>query len=388
MEEQLAADTPDAFISCQEHNAEQIYGEVIKYVTPGLKLALMAYRELGHPDGFEYFFVPATSTKSKGENDGAEGTVSAAQCLRMFNRSFLEPMGVDVSPTTEQIRKVFHDRLAQLTIEEEKTRTFMKILDKHAGETNKKHYHIFAEENACALAKELVKRIIGVRTGRWPKDTQELDLAGKVLELQAILEEDEDPEYGMDYDPDEEAGAGWNFGHPVGCFSTATPLAAAPCSAAVPIEDVSPSPGDAHPPLSASSTAPITPDLREPTNLMPEVGEAQCAKTGKKAQFQPGRKLRWDRPKYKCDSAHTRTPVSTATKNEMNRLLDAWRERHPHSRTAKTNEHRPDDREFYLMARCDLIDANLLMKSHGEFVVRTCMQNFCRAEKATADACK
>jgi len=377
MEEQLAVDTPDTFISCQEHKTAQCYGDVVKYITPGLKLALIAYCDLGRPDGFEYFFVPANTKTSKGENDGAETSVSAVHCLRMFNRIFLEPLGVDVSPTTNQIRKVFHDMLIQLTSGEDKAREIMELLDKHAGKTIKKHYQFFTEEKACALAKELVKCIIGKRTGRWPEDSQQSSLATKVLEFQAVLDEDEDPEHGMKYDPDEEAGAGWEFGHLFGCFGTATPLAAAPCGAAVPIED-----------SSASSTPPATPDPQEPANLTPEVDGARFAKTEKKAQLGPETKPRWERPQYQCDSVNTRTPVLITAKRDMKTMLDAWRERHPHSRTAKTNEHRPDDREFYLMARCDLIDENLLMKSHGEFVVRTCMQNFCRAEKAAADAGK
>ena len=66
------------------------------------------------------------------------------------------------------------------------------------------------------------------------------------------------------------------------------------------------------------------------------------------------------------------------------RILKGWRRTHPDSRTSRGQEHRPDNREFYFLTRCDLTDSGMLIQTHGECVVCTHMQNICRAEVANA----
>ena len=129
----------------------------------------------------------------------------------MFNKKFLGHL--EVSPTTNQIRKVFHDRLIRICSGEDKARDIMELLDSHSEKTIKKHYQFFSEEKSAALAKELIRLVIGEKTASWPQACEEVDVDALANQLAEIIDADEDPDQGMDYNPDAEPDAWWDFGH-------------------------------------------------------------------------------------------------------------------------------------------------------------------------------
>lgn len=109
------------YLKCRHHKTSKTYGDIVKYITPGLSKALHLYRKLPHPEACKYFFVPPTL---KGDN-----TVLVPKCIMNFNKTFM--VGATVSPTSNQIRKLFHQRLMQATKDEYALKEFMKVLDAH-----------------------------------------------------------------------------------------------------------------------------------------------------------------------------------------------------------------------------------------------------------------
>ena len=113
------------------------------------------------------------------------------------------------------------------------------------------------------------------------------------------------------------------------------------------------------------------------------ISSASGPRAAKKAKPEPKQR---ELEQYGCLTKGMRQKVNPESKAEMRQMLEEWRAHHPNSRTTRTNEHRPDDREYYVMARRTLIGKGLLTRLHGDLVVRTCMQNFCRAEALTDNA--
>ena len=68
-------------------------------------------------------------------------TISQPSCLKLFNQKFLG--SCKVSPTRNQIRKLFHRELMKLTKNEKAMKDVMTILDAHGRQVQEKHYILF-----------------------------------------------------------------------------------------------------------------------------------------------------------------------------------------------------------------------------------------------------
>ena len=215
------------YLICRQHKTSKTYGDIVKYLTPGLFEALWVYWKLPKPAS-KYFLVPATSSAE---------TVSHTSYLRTYNRKFLKtkvsptcnqvrgivlfhlggvpkgiprgyPQGVspwgcpqEVSPgvspggvprgcpspqwcthrgcpTSNQVRKLFHNWLIKLTKNEAALKDLMTQLDAHGRNVQDKHYLLRDPDDDCALAIELVSKVLGEPVP-WPAEdiSMEQDLA-------------------------------------------------------------------------------------------------------------------------------------------------------------------------------------------------------------------
>lgn len=195
------------YVTCRQHKTHRTYGDVIKYLTPGLRVALSYYKLLPRPDDCEYFLVPVRRTAE---------TISAPTCLKAFNKHFLS--SAKVSPCTNHIRKLFHNELMRVTKTEDAVKDFMTILDAHGRSVQDKHYLIRTPEDDLACAKALVGKVLGSSVS-WPASSEErckeeLEMLDCCLSNVAL---DEEPgsaqqlcvdEFDVDDEPDEH----WEFG--------------------------------------------------------------------------------------------------------------------------------------------------------------------------------
>ena len=189
------------YILCSQHKTSRTYGDIIKYLTPGLIQALIAYRSLPRAHAGNYFFVPV----------GSSETIHIPKSLQTFNRNFLK--GSKVMPTTNQIRKKFHRELMNMTKDEDALKAFMVILDGHGRKVQDKHYLIKEPEDDLACAKVLVSRILG-DTVAWPSKTEsEAEVLGHDFEsFDDDQCADEDIDADGDLDLDDEPLDEWKNG--------------------------------------------------------------------------------------------------------------------------------------------------------------------------------
>ena len=225
------------YIMCRFHKTAAKYGDVIKYLSPGLVQALIVYMKLPRPplEACPYFLVPVHSTAE---------TVCFPRSLKTFNKNFLKE--AKVSPTTNQIRKVFHNKLKKMVRGERAVEDLMLLLDKHSHKTMTKHYDLRDPEDDLALAKTLVSKVLG-ETVAWPTDDEEQEDApdcsldqvvvewsanGLDEQLQAdeeeavgeFAEEEGDEGEGFDLYDEPLDCADWPFGHLFGILPDHVPL--------------------------------------------------------------------------------------------------------------------------------------------------------------------
>ena len=186
------------YLLCQQHKTCKTYGDVIKYLTQGLIEALKVYKDLPKPPS-KYFLVPVSP---------AAETISFPRCLNTFNRKFLKE--AKVSPTCNQVRKIFHKKLMELTKHEDALKDLMTQLDAHGRKVQDKHYIIRDPDDDLALAKTLVEKVLG-ETVPWPAD--ETSLEQDLGELMEGIDPDvQDEENHEDADADDEPFDTWACG--------------------------------------------------------------------------------------------------------------------------------------------------------------------------------
>ena len=209
MEEALADD--QEYIICRRHKTYKTYGDLIKYLTPGLREALRAYMSLPRPEGYDYLLVPVRITTE---------VVSARWSLDVFNKTFVRKRGALVSPRTNHIRKLFHNKLMELTKDQESCKELLRILDAHGRNVMDKHYLITTPEDDLACAKVLVEKVIG-ETVAWPTEDEAARETRTVEE--AVTEANTGTDLALadaveDSDPDDEPDEVWDFGSLFGIY--------------------------------------------------------------------------------------------------------------------------------------------------------------------------
>ena len=162
---------------CREHKTSKIYGDLAKYISHGLKQCMLCYGRLPRPDDWILFVVPAKYGSDH---------VDLPSSFRTFCREFL-PRGKGKSePTYNLMRKWFHTVLMGLSDTKEKLKDLMKIVDAHSKKVQDRHYCLRDPEDDVALAKQLVKTIIG-ETVQWPTDEEVEAFMKTSPDLDALL---------------------------------------------------------------------------------------------------------------------------------------------------------------------------------------------------------
>ena len=159
------------FLVCTHHKTSKTYGDLAKYLPPGLQACMRCYLTLPRPEGAKYFLVPAQG----------EGTVSLSSCQRTFAKNFLPKtvaggavprvQSPQARPTTNLIRKQFHTALMKLTSTKEKLQDLMKLVDAHSKHVQDRHYCLRGPKDDVELAKVLVETLWG-ETVPWPSEEQ------------------------------------------------------------------------------------------------------------------------------------------------------------------------------------------------------------------------
>jgi hypothetical protein len=144
------------YLVCPEHKTSRTYGSLAKWLTPGVLQAVKVYRELPRRPGVKTFLVPAC--------EGTD-TVSIPQAFATFCAQKLKNGS---RPTVNIMRKFFHKQLMEATKDEVALKQVMVVLDGHAVTTIDRHYALREPADDVALAKLLVKWVLGDKTAVFP----------------------------------------------------------------------------------------------------------------------------------------------------------------------------------------------------------------------------
>ena len=139
MKEQLALDTPDTWI-----RSTQLISAMEKspsFSPVGSSKRSLPMTNSAAPKVSGTSSHPRQRHSARVRRRGLSVPHTACECS---TRKFLGHL--EVCPSTNQIRKVVHDRSVRLCAGEEKARDIMELLDKHSGKTIKKHYQFFSAE--------------------------------------------------------------------------------------------------------------------------------------------------------------------------------------------------------------------------------------------------
>ena len=138
-------------IVCQHHKTARCYGDIAKKLTPGLFAALVDYSKLPRPAACKHFFV---APKAQGEN-----TISMHKYLKAFNQRYLGAS--PVHPTTNLVRKLFHNSLMKLTETKEKLMELMTQVDAHSKTDMEMQHLLKTPAGDVKLADALIASILG-----------------------------------------------------------------------------------------------------------------------------------------------------------------------------------------------------------------------------------
>ena len=144
-------------LTCVEHNTSRTYGTLAKWLSPGVRCAFECYSKLPRPSGAASLLVPASPGTAR---------VDIPSTLRAFGLHFL-PSGREL-PTVNIMRKFFHKTLVSISADTDTLKSVMVVLDGHSRPTIDRHYALREPEEDVALAKQLVKAVLG-STAAWPR---------------------------------------------------------------------------------------------------------------------------------------------------------------------------------------------------------------------------
>ena len=129
-----ALNAGDNFLVCSDHKTSPTYGDLAKYLSPGLVEALKCYASLPRRPGVDKFLVPAVASATQ---------VCIPSSMRTFVKRYL-PCGPGrrERPTINLVRKWFHKALIGLTDTKEKLKDLMVVIDGHSKRVIDRHYYL------------------------------------------------------------------------------------------------------------------------------------------------------------------------------------------------------------------------------------------------------
>jgi hypothetical protein len=353
------------YLLCSQHKTCKTYGDVIKFIPPALWKALQIYDLFPKPKS-EYFLVPVTPTAK---------TISFPSLLRSFNKRFLRPRmppsHKQVSPTCNQVRKLFHKQLMALTKNEAKMKDMMTQLDAHGRSVQDKHYLIRDPEDDLALAKLLVNSVLG-ETVPWPEDDTSLekDLEDLLAEIEVGAEDD-----GASHadEEDDEPLEHWAFAASFGIRAPGE-------LNVVPLADFEAAEAHASPENSADEKKSKEDkandkksnsgnDKNEASDRAPACGAVGGATTTTVPEEHQGDLYR-DYP-YEKSPTSKKSSISPETHDYIYKHILTWQEKH-----GQGELERPQKNYWYYNLRIKLIDEGYLTKQHCLDAAR----NSCKAQ--------
>ena len=365
-------DKGNDFIVCSEHKTSKTYGDLAKYVSPGLQACFRCYMDLPRPTDCDTFLVPV---------DKRTPIVSIRKALPSF---CARNWPADKTKLRVNImRKFFHKTLMKMTESQEKLKDVMMIVDAHSKAQQTKTYCMRDPEDDVRLAKHLVDEVLGA-TVAWPSDEDvedyesgkaQIDLASELEKIMSAAEkkheednEDEDEDEAEDEDDEELELDWWESGYIFGVRNFRHELA--PLCASV----------DEDAPAIHALCDQNVPEVAKGSK---EVGVAEeKAPKDKKKRFanisEEKQKVYDEYTEEKLDTSRKRIPVSLAAHAFMRELVQKWQ-----AENGKGEFEIPHLNEWYYDARVEAIKAGHISKHHCEDVVRSYVWKFYR-KKAQA----
>ena len=179
------------YIVCEKHKTCATYGSLAKYLSPGLQQALWVYGSLHRPEWCNTYLVPRSKDSEK---------VHLPVSLKLFNSTYTDLDSADY-PTFNLMRKFFHRALHEHTADSEKLKKLLEAVDKHSGKTQDRYYILREPADDVALAKALVKSMLG-ETVQWPAQATVNENRNQQV-LAVIVKKDIPPDNEEDEDDDE-----------------------------------------------------------------------------------------------------------------------------------------------------------------------------------------
>ena len=212
---QRMLDSDDYWIACQNHKTSQHYGDVGKYISPGLKEMFRLYSLSPRPSDCMTFMVPA--------KQGASTITTFNYYLKLFWRKYLplntRPVQVNL------MRKFFHSAFIEATRTENEVKKLMVIIDKHSTAVQDKFYILKNPKSDAKLAKELLSIVFPGGTVKWPSEA-EVDanmtaICNRLYPKEPAAEFDDT----LDIADEDEDLASWVWGHFFGVRQAMTAIA-------------------------------------------------------------------------------------------------------------------------------------------------------------------
>lgn len=148
------------FIICTGHKTIKTYGDLAKWLSPGLAEAVKCYMKLPRPHCNGNLILPARIGNDR---------IHFASCLHTFCSKFLP--GDKTHPTVNLVRKWVHTSLMRMTDTKDKMKSIMGLLDAHSKAVQDRHYWLTEPEEDVVLARLLVQAVFGA-TVDWPSQEQ------------------------------------------------------------------------------------------------------------------------------------------------------------------------------------------------------------------------
>lgn len=209
------------YIICSDHKTAATYGDIAKWLSPGLVEAFKLVVKLHRPEGCTTFLVPPQGASH----------VCFPTCLHTACKRFLNPK--KNWPTVNLLRKWFHTKLIKLSRKEATLKHIMTKVDAHSSAVQERHYILKDPADHVWLAK-LIFEAIMKQAVDWPSkcevdEKEELDNWN--IDAVEILQDKK--EEGEEGEPEEDDLPGWELGHLFGCQTIEK-------SEAIPLQDAVP----------------------------------------------------------------------------------------------------------------------------------------------------
>ena len=343
-------DSGDDCLACANHKTSHQYGDVGKYISPGVRGMMQLYRQVPRPPGCTTFFVTASG-----------GHMQFNHCLKRFAAAYFP--ADKVAPRVNLMRKWIHSYLVRATQTEQELKKLMVLVDKHSKAVQEKHYIIKDPRTDANLAKQIMLLVFPGGLVKWPSAAEvaaAMPGIRKRLYGTAAASAGEDGP-GED-DEEEDELQYWAWGDLFGVREPLTPIPDATPAAGHDVLD------DMLPVTDGTTTEqPVVNTASERCRLFARRIVASAAKE----DTQPPAKRNSSQSVGAADVSvepkrKKRTRVQDAAHDWIKEKLEAWQDANGVGRLAK-----PTESGWYVQKQRELLKAGLITEEHSQDVVRS-----------------